>query len=199
MQVRTGKRILDLALLMPLLPLFAAVVGLLALVVLVGQGRPIFFRQQRVGVGGKPFGILKLRTMTTETDPRQRKPTRLGRWLRQRGLDELPQLFNVLVGEMSLVGPRPLTAPDADRLCAAHPPFRRRFAVPPGLTGLAQICQAQGPELTAELDHAYVCRQSVAMDLMILSRTAWMNLVGKRRGALRAHLPWIRGARAVPR
>ncbi len=199
MRVRTGKRVLDLALLMPLLPLFAAVVGLLALVVLVGQGRPIFFRQQRVGVGGRPFGILKLRTMTTETDRRQRKPTRLGRWLRQRGLDELPQLFNVLVGEMSLVGPRPLTASDADRLCAAHPPFRRRFAVPPGLTGLAQICQAQGPELTAELDHAYVRRQSVAMDLMILSRTAWMNLVGKRRGALRAHLPWIRGARAVPR
>ncbi len=199
MRARTSKRILDLALLLPLLPLFALVIGLLALVVLIAQGRPIFFRQQRLGVGGEPFGILKLRTMTTEIDLRQRRPTRLGRWLRQRGLDELPQLFNVLVGEMSLVGPRPLTAADADRLCAAYPPFRRRFAVPPGLTGLAQICQAQGPELTAELDHAYVRRQSVVMDLMILFRTAWMNAVGKRRGALRVHLPWIRGARTVPR
>ncbi|HFE45927.1 MAG TPA: sugar transferase [Nannocystis exedens] len=199
MRARTSKRILDLALLLPLLPLFAVVTGLLSLVVLIGQGRPIFFRQQRLGLGGEPFGILKLRTMTTEIDPRQRRATRLGRWLRQRGLDELPQLFNVLKGEMSLVGPRPLTATDADRLCTAYPPFRRRFAVPPGLTGLAQICQAQGPELTAELEYAYVRRQSVAMDLMILFRTAWMNAVGKRRGALRVHLPWIRGARAVPR
>ena len=199
MRARTSKRILDLALLLPLLPLFAVVTGLLSLVVLIAQGRPIFFHQQRLGRDGKPFGILKLRTMTTEIDPRQRRATRLGRWLRQRGLDELPQLFNVLRGEMSLVGPRPLTAADADRLCTAYPPFRRRFAVPPGLTGLAQICQAQGPELTAELDHAYVRRQSVAMDLMILFRTAWMNAVGKRRGALRVHLPWIRGARAVPR
>ena len=199
MRARTRKRILDLALLLPLLPLFAVVTGLLSLVVLIGQGRPIFFRQQRLGLGGEPFGILKLRTMTTEIDPRQRRATRLGRWLRQRGLDELPQLFNVLKGEMSLVGPRPLTATDADRLCTAYPPFRRRFAVPPGLTGLAQICQAQGPELTAELEYAYVRRQSVAMDLMILFRTAWMNAVGKRRGALRVHLPWIRGARAVPR
>jgi len=196
MRDRRAKRALDLALLLPLVPLFAGLVGVLGLVVLVGQGRPVFFRQPRVGVGGRRFGILKLRTMTTEADPKDRRPTGLGRWLRQRGLDELPQLVNVLVGEMSLVGPRPLTPADAERLCAAHPPFRRRFAVPPGLTGLAQICQAQGPELTAELDHAYVRKQSAAMDLMILLRTAWMNAVGKRRGALRSHLPWVRGARA---
>jgi lipopolysaccharide/colanic/teichoic acid biosynthesis glycosyltransferase len=196
MRDRRAKRALDLALLLPLAPLFAGLIGVLGLVVLVGQGRPIFFRQPRVGVGGRRFGILKLRTMTTEADPKDRRPTPLGRWLRQRGLDELPQLFNVLVGEMSLVGPRPLTPADAERLSAAYPPFRRRFEVPPGLTGLAQICQAQGPELTAELDHAYVRKQSAAMDLMILLRTAWMNAVGKRRGALRSHLPWVRGARA---
>lgn len=196
MRRRAAKRALDLALLLPLVPLFAALIGGLALVVWVGQGRPIFFRQARVGVGGRRFGILKLRTMTTEADPKDRRPTRLGAWLRQRGLDELPQLVNVLVGDMSLVGPRPLTPADAERLSAAYPPFARRFDVPPGLTGLAQICQAQGVELTAELDRAYVLRQSATMDLAILLRTAWMNVVGKRRGALRSQLPWVRGARA---
>jgi len=199
MRRRTAKRALDLALLLPLVPLFAATVGLLAAVVLVAQGRPIFFRQSRVGVSGKRFGILKLRTMTTEADPKARRPTPVGAWLRQRGLDELPQLVNVLVGDMSLVGPRPLTPADAERLSAAYPPFRERFAVPPGLTGLAQICLAQGPELTAELDHAYVRKQSASMDLSILFRTAWMNVVGKRRGALRSHLPWVRTARAAGR
>ena len=98
---------------------------------------------------------------------------------------------------MSLCGPRPLTPADGERLTAAYPPFARRFAVPPGLTGLAQICQAQGPELTAELDAAYVARQSAAMDLKILLRTTWMNLVGKRRGALRIALPLCRGDRSA--
>ncbi|MEZ4452289.1 MAG: sugar transferase [Nannocystaceae bacterium] len=190
-----AKRILDLALLLPLVPLFAAAIGGLALVVLVADGRPIFFRQPRLGAHERRFGILKLRTMTTEADPRDRRPTRLGAWLRQRGLDELPQLWNVLCGDMSLVGPRPLTPADGERLSAAYAPFRRRFAVPPGLTGLAQICQAQGVELTAELDAAYVARQSAVMDLQILLRTTWMNLVGKRRGALRAPLPLVRGER----
>ena len=190
-----AKRALDLALLLPLVPLFGLLIGGLALAVWIADGRPIFFRQPRVGVDGRPFQILKLRTMTTEADPKARRPTRLGARLRQRGLDELPQLVNVLRGDMSLVGPRPLTPADAERLSAAHPPFRRRFAVPPGLTGLAQVCQALGPELTSELDHAYVVRQSARMDLAILLRTAWMNVVGKRRGKLRSHLPLVRGER----
>jgi lipopolysaccharide/colanic/teichoic acid biosynthesis glycosyltransferase len=179
----TRKRLLDLALLLPLVPLFAGAVGLLALAVLVLDGRPVFFRQPRVGVGGREFTVLKLRTMTCEPDPKHRRPTRLGAWLRQRGLDELPQLFNVLRGDMSLVGPRPLTPADAARLTALHPPFAARFAGQPGLTGLAQVCLAEGPALTAELDAAYLERRSAALDLRILLRTAWMNLVGKRRGA----------------
>ena len=181
----TRKRLLDLTLLLPLVPLFAAVTGLLALAVLLADGRPVFFHQTRVGQGQRPFTVWKLRTMTTEPDPRDRTPTRLGAWLRQRGLDELPQLWNVLRGDMSLVGPRPLTPADATRLCAAHPPFAARFAVAPGLTGLAQVCLAQGPALTGQLDAAYVRTRSAALDLKLLLRTAWMNLVGKRRGALR--------------
>lgn len=197
MRAPIAKRALDLALLLPLVPLFAVAIGGLALAVWIADGRPIFFRQPRLGAKERRFGILKLRTMTTEAEPRDRRPTGLGKWLRQRGLDELPQLWNVLVGDMSLVGPRPLTPADGARLSAAYPPFARRFAVPPGLTGLAQICQAQGPELTAELDAAYVARQSAAMDLKILLRTTWMNLVGKRRGALRIALPLCRGDRSA--
>jgi hypothetical protein len=90
---------------------------------------------------------------------------------------------------MSLVGPRPLTPADAARLTAVHPPFAARFAVPPGLTGLAQVCLAQGVALTSELDAAYVRTRSARLDLQILLRTAWMNLVGKRRGALRPRAP----------
>ena len=181
----TRKRLLDLALLLPLVPLFATLIGGLALLVLIVDGRPVFFAQPRVGVDRRPFTVWKLRTMTCEPDPRDRRPTRFGQWLRQRGLDELPQLFNVLRGDMSLVGPRPLTPADADRLTALHPPFAARFAVPPGLTGLAQVCLAQGVALTSELDAAYVRTRSAALDIRILLRTTWMNLVGKRRGALR--------------
>lgn len=184
------KRAFDLALLLPLVPLFAVLVGALAAGVLVCDGRPIFFTQPRVGRGRRLFQIVKLRTMTCEADPAARRPTRFGRFLRQRGLDELPQLLvNILRGDMSLVGPRPLTPADAERLVAEHPPFARRFDVPPGLTGLAQVCLAQGSALTAALDAAYAERRNALLDLQLLLRTAWMNLVGKQRGALRTDLP----------
>jgi hypothetical protein len=120
----TRKRVLDLALLLPLVPLFATAVGLLALLVLLIDGRPIFFGQPRLGRARRPFAIWKLRTMTTEPDPNDRRPTRLGAWLRQRGLDELPQLYCVLRGHMSLVGPRPLTAADARASAPPAPPLR---------------------------------------------------------------------------
>ncbi|MCB9753604.1 MAG: sugar transferase [Myxococcales bacterium] len=179
-----GKRALDLVLLGPTVPLFAAATGALALVVLALDGRPVLFSQDRVGQGGRAFRIWKLRTMTREADPRDRRPTRLGRWLRGRGLDELPQLFNVLRGDMSLVGPRPLTHDDLERLTRAHAPFAQRQEVPPGLTGLAQVCRARGPALTAALDSAYARERDIVMDLRILVRTLWMNLVGKDRGAM---------------
>jgi lipopolysaccharide/colanic/teichoic acid biosynthesis glycosyltransferase len=163
----------------PLLGLAA----LLGLLVWAADGRPIHFSQPRVGRGGRAFRIWKLRTMTLEPDVAARRPTRLGGWLRQRGLDELPQLLNVLWGDMSLVGPRPLTAADAQRLAAGCPDFARRLDVSPGLTGLAQVCLARGAAQTAALDAYYARHRNLAMDLSILLRTAWMNLVGKRRGA----------------
>jgi len=175
-------RALDLALLLPTLPVFLPTIGVLALAARVAQGGPVWFFQERVGRGGRPFRVYKIRTMTTESDPDDRRVTPLGGWLRQRGLDELPQLLNVLSGDMRLVGPRPLTPSDFARLAAAHPRFAERAQVRPGLTGLAQACQAQGLEQTATLEAGYAAHRSVGLDLRILARTAWMNLVGKRRG-----------------
>jgi lipopolysaccharide/colanic/teichoic acid biosynthesis glycosyltransferase len=120
--------------------------------------------------------------MTTEPDPLARKPTRLGRHLRQHGLDELPQLINVLLGDMSLVGPRPLTPDDFQRLTAGHPDFADRLQFSPGLTGLAQVWGARGAALTAALEVHYARRWTPGLDLAILLRTVWINLVGKRRG-----------------
>jgi lipopolysaccharide/colanic/teichoic acid biosynthesis glycosyltransferase len=178
-----SKRLLDLALMLPLVPFFGLGVGVLALLVLLLDGRPVFFTQPRLGQGRRTFRILKLRTMTCEPDMRARRPTRLGHLLRHHGLDELPQLFNVLIGDMSLVGPRPLTPEDAERLIATHPPLAARFEVPPGTTGLAQVCQARGAALTAQLDAEYARTRSASVDIRILLRTTWINLVGKRRGS----------------
>jgi lipopolysaccharide/colanic/teichoic acid biosynthesis glycosyltransferase len=189
---RGAKRALDLALLLPVLPAWAIVTGVLAGAVALVDRRPIFFTQPRCGRGRALFRVWKLRTMTTEPDEAERRPTRLGRFLRERGLDELPQLYNVLRGDMSLVGPRPLTPADAARLGAADARFDQRFAVPPGLTGLAQICGVRGAALTAAVDAYYVANGSAAVDIGVLLRTAWINVVGKRRGV--RPLPPLDGA-----
>jgi lipopolysaccharide/colanic/teichoic acid biosynthesis glycosyltransferase len=177
------KRALDLGLLLLASPVLFPVTAAVAFTSLCFQGRPLFFLQPRLGKGRAPFRIWKLRTMTTEAEVAQRRPTPFGGWLRQRGLDELPQLFNVLLGEMSLVGPRPLTDGDATRLERGCPRFEERFAVAPGLTGLAQVYQARGAELTARIDAHYAAHRSAWLDVRVLLRTAWINLVGKRRGA----------------
>ena len=186
------KRLLDLALIGLTAPLYGGALLALTLTVWLGDGRPIFFAQERVGKHRQRFRIFKLRTMTTEADPRARRPTRLGQWLRRRGLDEIPQFWSVLRGDMSLVGPRPLTPEDVDRLVALHPPLAARFAVPPGITGLSQICQAQGAQRTAQLDMYYARERCLRLDLMILGYTAWINLVGKKRGHLDpARASWL--------
>ncbi|MGQ0505924.1 MAG: sugar transferase [Myxococcaceae bacterium] len=177
-----SKRAFDLLLLLAASPFFGGLILVLALAVLCVDGRPVFFTQPRVGRHRRPFRIWKLRTMTDEPEIQSRRPTRFGAWMRHRGLDEIPQLLNVLLGEMSLVGPRPLTPSDADRLVATHPPFAARFGVPPGITGLAQVCGARGAAITAELDAEYARTRTGWMDFSILLRTIWINLVGKRKG-----------------
>jgi lipopolysaccharide/colanic/teichoic acid biosynthesis glycosyltransferase len=184
MSPRFAKRALDLALLLPTMPFFAVVVGALIVVVLVFDGRPIFFTQERVGRGRKPFKIYKLRTMTTDPDITRRRPTALGARLRRHGVDELPQLFNILIGDMSLVGPRPLTPNDVVRLEPKHPNFGARFDAKPGLTGLAQVHRTDSVAESSALDAEYARRQNALLDIAILLRTTWINIVGKARGKL---------------
>lgn len=159
-----------------LLLLSAPVIGVLCLLVRVNLGSPVLFRQERAGRGGRPFTILKLRTMTEERNhsgamlPDSERLTRLGRFLRTTGLDELPQLWNVLRGDMSLVGPRPLPTRYLDRYSAQQ---ARRHEVRPGITGWAQINgrnDLEWPE-QLKLDVWYVDHRSVRLDAMILWRS----------------------------
>jgi sugar transferase EpsL len=144
-------------------------------------GSPILWRQTRPGLGGKPFLILKFRTMSNETDangsllPDALRLGRIGRFLRRTSLDELPELINVLRGEMSLVGPRPLLMQYLDRYT---PSQFRRHEVKPGITGWAQINGRNGIswEQKFTLDVWYVENISFFLDLKILCVTAWKVL-----------------------
>jgi len=172
-----SKRLLDLSLLVPGSLVYGPPLVVAALAVKLDDGGPMFFRQRRVGQHGLPIEVLKLRTMT---DAEPQRVTRAGRILRRTGLDELPQFLNVLRGEMSLVGPRPLTRLDLDRLEAQTPGFSRRLRNKPGITGLAQVHGTRSLAETMELEDAY--QGSAPTDLRILARTMLINLLGKRRG-----------------
>lgn len=173
---QTGKRILDLALVVAALPWVAPVLGLLALVVWLKLGPPVFFRQRRPGYREKPFRLLKFRTMTEARDDRGRllpdadRLPPFGKFLRSTSLDELPELVNVLRGEMSLVGPRPLLM---DYLPLYSPQQHRRHEVRPGLTGWAQV-NGRNATTWAErfaYDLWYVHHLSFWVDVRILALT----------------------------
>jgi len=169
------KRIFDLSLLLPLLPLFALAVALLALLALCTHGRPLFFLQLRLGRERKPFRIWKLRTLTSEADPLARRPTRFGAWMRQRGLDELPQLFNVLRGEMSIVGPRPERPEYVSEFQSTVYRYGDRHRVKSGITGWAQVHGLRGRTSLAdraEWDNFYIENFSLWLDLKIVLMTA---------------------------
>jgi lipopolysaccharide/colanic/teichoic acid biosynthesis glycosyltransferase len=163
-----------------LTPAFAFV----ALLVRVGVGRDVIFRQVRAGLNGEPFEVLKFRTMRNATDsngeplPDAERITRVGRWLRSTSLDELPQLVNVLRGDMSLVGPRPLPLSYVARYSAVE---RRRLEVPPGLTGWSQVNGRNGMEWSEKLalDVWYVDHRSALLDIKIMLRTLNTVLVGE--------------------
>ena len=148
----------------------------ISVVLLLAQGPPLFFRQDRAGFGGKAFQIRKFRTMSTATGrdgqllPDAERVTPIGRWLRRTSLDELPELVNVFAGQMSLVGPRPLPV---DYLPLYDEKQRRRHEVRPGLTGLAQIHGRN--QLTWEqrfaYDVDYIDHMSLLLDLKIILRT----------------------------
>lgn len=185
------KRLTDLALLAVFAPVHLPVLGALLLYVLVVAGRPVLFTQERVGAWGVPFRVVKLRTMVRDAEERSgavladaEDPRVLPRcrWLRDTRLDELPQLWNVLVGEMSLVGPRPERPELTVGFERSIPGYARRHGVPPGLTGLAQIHGRYRTDAAYKLgyDLQYLVNWSPLLDLEILVRTVWVVLT--RRG-----------------
>lgn len=170
------KRGLDVALIIIAAPVLMPSFILVAILVYVNIGRPVFFVQERPGRGGKPFGMWKFRTMSDHRDdegnllPDDQRLTRFGRMLRATSLDELPELWNVLKGDMSLVGPRPLLM---EYLELYSPEQARRHEVRPGITGWAQVNgrNAISWEDKFRLDVWYVDNADVWLDLRILFLT----------------------------
>jgi len=192
---RLSKRLFDLTICLLLLPLALPLMVIIALVSLVDSNfrEPVLYRQTRVSENGKPFTIYKFRSMCSgaEEDGVARwaekndsRITRLGSVLRKCRLDELPQLFNVLKGDMSFVGPRPERPEFVEQLSTAIPYYNERHRVKPGLTGWAQIRYAYGASEEDGLeklqyDLYYVKNYSIMIDLLILLQTAEVVLLGK--------------------
>lgn len=176
-----GKRVVDLALL-AVIAVPALVIGAAcAVAVKLTSKGPVLFRQERVGMGGQPFTVLKFRTMVQGDNPvfpDADRVTAVGRWLRRLSLDELPQLVNVARGEMSIVGPRPTLQYQVDRYDERQ---RGRLAVRPGLTGLAQVRgrNALPWHERIEYDLEYVRTQSPLLDLRLVLATIKPMLTGE--------------------
>jgi exopolysaccharide biosynthesis polyprenyl glycosylphosphotransferase len=179
------KRLMDVSLSLLGLMVFAAMLPLLALVIVLDSWGPVFYTQERVGQGGRLIRMVKLRSMkpdaevkagplwAIEGDPRV---TRVGKFLRRTRLDELPQLYNVLIGEMSLIGPRPERPFFVQQLQDRIPFYRTRLAVLPGLTGWAQVSYRYGSSehdalVKLQYDLYYIRHRSILLDGLILLRT----------------------------
>jgi len=181
------SRLLDVVIATAVLVVTSPILAAAALAIRLEGGGPVIYRQRRIGKDGQPFEMLKLRTMVAGSDPvgvgtvvtrEDARVTRSGRLLRRLSIDELPNLVNVLRGDMALVGPRPtLEAQVRDYTPRQH----RRHEVRPGITGLAQVQGRAGigwPE-RIELDVYYVEHRSLALDLKILAKTLWMLISGQ--------------------
>lgn len=191
---RWYKRPFDLTILVAahllLLPIWVVLWTVIPLAILLDTGRPIFYRQRRLTRNGRQFYVLKFRTMVkdaekmtgavwaTQSDPRV---TRVGRLLRSLALDEMPQVINILRGELSFVGPRPERPELYEQFDATVPGFRERLRVSPGLTGLAQVFGKYDspPRVKLRYDRIYVRRMSLVLDLRLLFLSAWVTLMGR--------------------
>lgn len=171
------KRLFDIVVSALLLTFFLPIIALIFLLIKINMGSPIFFRQVRPGLYGNFFVIYKFRTMSEQVDasgnalPDVIRLTSFGRFLRQTSLDEIPQLFNVLIGDMSLVGPRPLLI---EYLPLYSPEQAKRHLVRPGITGWAQVCGRNtiSWQDRLSLDIWYVDNASFIVDMKILCMTA---------------------------
>jgi lipopolysaccharide/colanic/teichoic acid biosynthesis glycosyltransferase len=183
-----AKRAIDLAASALALVLLALPFAAIALAIRLDDRGPVFFRQERVGKGGRVFRVWKFRTMVVDAVSKglgvtvaagDERITRVGQFLRSVGLDELPQFVNVLAGEMSLVGPRPTLAYQVEHYDAFQ---RRRLEVRPGITSLAVVSgrNALSWKERIELDVWYIDHGSLGLDLKILLRTLWCVLVTRK-------------------
>jgi exopolysaccharide biosynthesis polyprenyl glycosylphosphotransferase len=181
-----AKRVLDVTVALSLAVLLAPLLALVSLAIALDSCGPILFCQRRTGLDGKTFGIFKFRSMhvledgaeVIQADARDARITRVGRVIRKLSLDELPQLFNVIAGDMSLVGPRPHAVAHDDYYGARVSNYAVRQTVKPGITGWAQVNGARGATPTLDImqrrvdfDAWYVAHASLALDLKILART----------------------------
>lgn len=179
------KRLFDLAIAVPVIVLLSPLLLVLACSVAAVLGRPVLFRQQRPGLRGKPFTILKFRTMVDARAPDgsllpdEKRLTPFGRWLRSTSLDELPELWNVVIGDMSIVGPRPLLMRYLPRYSERQ---ATRHLVRPGLTGWAQVKgrNAISWDKRLEMDAWYVEKRDLVLDARIMAATLLSVL--RRRG-----------------
>jgi sugar transferase EpsL len=179
------KRLFDFIVTLAAILLLGPIIIVIALLIKIGMGDPVFFRQERPGLHGKLFSICKFRTMSNECGEDgslladSKRITKLGAFMRKWSFDEMPQLFNILKGEMSLVGPRPLLV---EYLSLYTPYQARRHEVKPGITGWAQVNgrNALSWDARFRLDVWYVDNQSFMLDMKILLMTIWKIL--KREG-----------------
>ena len=187
------KRCFDLSAALLLLVLALPLMALTALLILVEDGAPVFYRQERVGLGGRIFKVIKFRSMRrdAEKDGKPRwatsnddRVTRVGRVIRKLRIDELPQLFNVIVGEMSLVGPRPERPYFVDQLAREIPFYSVRHCVKPGVTGWAQVRYQYGSSVDdavqkLQYDLYYVKNHTLVLDVLVLFETVRVVLTGE--------------------
>jgi lipopolysaccharide/colanic/teichoic acid biosynthesis glycosyltransferase len=181
-----AQRVFDVAGAAAGMAVFAPVMLIVSAAILLDDGGPVLFRQERLGYRRRPFRILKFRSM------RDGCVTRIGRVLRATGLDEVPQLINILRGEMSAVGPRPLTPEDVARLGWEGAAFDFRWASRPGLTGLAQLLGARADEDALRFDRVHADRWSPALDCELIAWSFAVNVFGKARVR-----DWLRSRRSI--
>jgi lipopolysaccharide/colanic/teichoic acid biosynthesis glycosyltransferase len=168
------KRIFDVALFFIACAIFSPAAVVIACAIWLEDRGPVLFVQERLGRDRRPFRIYKFRTM------RNGVVTRVGWWTRRTGLDELPQFWNILRGDMSFVGPRPLTAADVHRLGWQGPRFDFRWRLRPGITGFSQIHAGVGARHSLAWDRLYLRRCRMRTDINLLALTFLMNFAGKQ-------------------
>jgi len=187
----TIKRIIDVAMIIATLPVTIPVLLITALLIKLESKGPVFFWQERVGTFGKPFNMLKLRSMTTDSEKEgsqfasstDKRVTKVGRVIRKMRIDEIPQLWNVLKGEMSIIGPRPEQVSFVNKFNKSIPNYSDRHVVAPGITGLAQTVQGyvddeNGTVVKLKYDLEYIKNMSFIMDMKIVYRTIYTIITG---------------------